>query len=242
MKKILAFVMVLVCILILNACNNKGNEQQELISDKQQELSDTVKKDSDTVTANETKGAYTYEEMCELPADELLDLFIQNGLIISDELKQSFTEEELQSLFKDNFALWHTGESLMDYTAYIDLAEQTKTIYESIVDGSMKMNLEPNEDLPDENGQQYFNATVLEIKDGLVKVECTEPFNSGISVGEEVSVPMDVVAVSGAPELSIGDDIRVVFNGNTMETDPLQIETVFAIYLLDEDGEAIQNN
>ena len=103
-------------------------------------------------------------------------------------------------------------------------------------------NNEPNEDLPDENGQQYFNATVLEINEDLVKVECTESFNSGISVGEEVSVPTDVVATSGAPELSIDDDIRVVFNGNTMETDPLQIGTVFAIYLLDEDGEAIPNN
>lgn len=103
-------------------------------------------------------------------------------------------------------------------------------------------NKEPNEDLPDENGAQYFNATVLEINDGLVKVECTEPFNSGISVDEEVSVPTDVVAASGAPELSIDDDIRVVFNGNTMETDPLRIGIVFAIYLLDDDGEAIPNN
>ena len=94
---------------------------------------DTEMIDRYTVTANETKGAYTYEEMCELPADELLDLFIQNGLMISDELKQSFTEEELQSLFKDNFVFWHTGECLMDYTVYIDLAEQTKIIYESIV-------------------------------------------------------------------------------------------------------------
>lgn len=133
MKKVLSFVMVLVCILTLNACNNEGNEQQERISDKQQETSDTMKKDSYTVTANETKGAYTYKEMCELPADELLDLFIQNGLIISDELKQSFTEEELQSLFKDHFVFWHTGECLMDYTMYIYLAEQTKIIYESIV-------------------------------------------------------------------------------------------------------------
>lgn len=103
-------------------------------------------------------------------------------------------------------------------------------------------NNEPNEDLSDENGQQYFNATVLEINDGLVKVECTEPFNSSISVGEEISVPTDVVAASGAPELSINDDIRVVFNGSTIETDPLRIGIVFAIYLLDADGEAIPNS
>lgn len=102
---------------------------------------------------------------------------------------------------------------------------------------------EPNEDLSDANGRQaYFNATVLELSNGAVKVECTEPFDSGILIGEELSVSTDVVAASGAPELAIGDDIRVVFDGDVMESYPLQIGTVFAIYLLDENGEAIPNN
>ena len=35
-----------------------------------------------------------------MPAKELLDLFIQNGLVINDDLKSSFTKEELQTLFK----------------------------------------------------------------------------------------------------------------------------------------------
>ena len=100
---------------------------------------------------------------------------------------------------------------------------------------------EPNEDSSDANGQVYFNATVLELNDGSVKVECTESFDSGILVGEEFSVSMDVVAASGAPELAIDDDIRVMFNGDVMESHPLQIGTVFAIYLLDENGEAIPN-
>lgn len=114
------------------SCNEiQQNEPKENITLAFSSIEEMVQ--TFTVTANETKGAYTYKEMCELPADELLDLFIQNGLIISDELKQSFTEEELQSLFKDQFVFWHTGECLMDYTMYIDLAEQTKIIYESIV-------------------------------------------------------------------------------------------------------------
>ena len=81
-----------------------------------------------------TKGAYIYEELCELSAEELLDLFIQNGLVINDELKQSYTEEELQSLFKEHFSMWHTGISAFNDTMYIDLAEQTKMVYESIVE------------------------------------------------------------------------------------------------------------
>ena len=76
----------------------------------------------------------TYEELSEMPAEELLDLFIKNGLVISDELKQSYTEEVLQSLFKEHFVLWHTGVSSMDHTMYIDLAEQTKTIFDKITE------------------------------------------------------------------------------------------------------------
>lgn len=135
MKKSILLFLVLFCVSSLIGCTplsgSEVNGQQELISDKQQEPSDTMEKENHTM--NETGDAYTYEELCELPAEELLDLFIQNGLVISDELKQLYTEEELQSLFKEHFALWHTGVSSMDYTMYIDLAEQTKTIYDSIV-------------------------------------------------------------------------------------------------------------
>lgn len=81
-----------------------------------------------------TRNVYTYEELSEMSAKELLDLFIQNGLVISDEMRASFTEEELQNLFKENFHLWHTGVSAHSYTMYIDLAEQTKVIYDKIAE------------------------------------------------------------------------------------------------------------
>lgn len=93
-----------------------------------------------------------------------------------------------------------------------------------------------------EVGQVYFNARVLEVNDGYVDVRCLEAFNSGISVDEEFSVTKDVVSAEGVPELNVDDNIRVVFNGDVMESDPLQIGTVYAIYLLDENGEVIPNN
>lgn len=93
-----------------------------------------------------------------------------------------------------------------------------------------------------EKGQVSFNATVLELNDGSVKVKCTDAFNSGISVHEEFSVSTDVVAANGAPEMVVGDHIRVLFNGEIMESDPLQLGTVFAIYLLGENGAVIPND
>ena len=80
--------------------------------------------------------------------------------------------------------------------------------------------------------QAYFNAKVLEVNKEYVDVRCIEAFNSGISVDEEFSVTKDVVSAGGAPELKV----------DVMESDPLQIGTVYAIYLLDENGEVIPNN
>ena len=93
-----------------------------------------------------------------------------------------------------------------------------------------------------EAGQAYFNAVVLEVNKGYIDVRCIEAFSSGISVDEEFSVKTDVVSVKGVPELNADDNIRVVFNGEIMESDPLQLGTVYAIYLLDENGEVIPNN
>lgn len=90
-----------------------------------------------------------------------------------------------------------------------------------------------------EKGQAYFNATVLELNDGSVQVRCTDAFHSGIPLHKEFSVSTDVTAADGAPEMAVGDQIRVVFNGEIKESDPIQLGTVFAIYRLDESGEAI---
>lgn len=93
-----------------------------------------------------------------------------------------------------------------------------------------------------ELGQAYFNAKVLEVNKKYIDVRCIKSFNSGISGDEEFSITKDVVSADGVPELNVDDNIRVVFDGNVMESAPLQIGTVYAIYLLDEDGEAILNN
>ena len=82
----------------------------------------------------------------------------------------------------------------------------------------------------------------MEVNKKNINVRCIETFNSGISVDEEFSVTKEVVSAKGTPELNVGDNIRVVFNGDVMESDPLQIGTVYAIYLLDENREVIPNN
>ena len=106
MKKWVALFLTLACLLAMGGCGQQ--------------------------TVLEEKRYYTYEELEALPADELLDLFIENGLVINDELKASFTEEELQILFKEGFHYWCTGICPMSWTPYFDLAKQAKAVYDKI--------------------------------------------------------------------------------------------------------------
>ena len=88
------------------------------------------------------------------------------------------------------------------------------------------------------NGQDYFDAAVLEVHDNYILAECLELTSGAVSPGTEARVSTEVVAAKGIPEVTIGDNVRVVFTG-VQESDPLGFDTVFAIYLLDEDGEPI---
>ena len=125
MRKHIALLLALVCVLGLVGCSQQG--QQDIITPTQNN-----EEISQTDIQSEAEQKYTYEELSEMPAEELLDLFIQNGLVINDDLKASFTDEELQTLFKENFHLWHTGVSARSHTMYCDLAEQTKAIFDKI--------------------------------------------------------------------------------------------------------------
>lgn len=90
----------------------------------------------------------------------------------------------------------------------------------------------------EQNGQDYFDAEVLAVHDTYLSVECLEETSGAVSSGTEVTVSTDVVHAEGMPELKEGDCVRVVFDG-VQETHPVQLHTVFAIYLLDETGEVI---
>lgn len=178
MRNHIALLLALVCVLGLVGCSQQG--QQDIITPTQNN-----EEISQTDIQSEAEQKYTYEELSEMPAEELLDLFIQNGLVISDELKQSYTEEELQSLFKEHFALWHTGVSSMDYTVYMDLAEQTKAIFDKIAipnfsyaeDAAIYLECEPGV-----KTSGFVNTTETEITFENVaeraKNECTVEYNS----------------------------------------------------------------
>ena len=89
-----------------------------------------------------------------------------------------------------------------------------------------------------EKTQNYFNATVLEIHEASILVECLDVTSGVVTQGQEVEVSTNVVSANGVPELKIGDNIRIVC-GKVNDSIPLEIEQVFAIYLLDAEESVI---
>ena len=97
---------------------------------------------------------------------------------------------------------------------------------------------EPVGDPPEANGQDYFNAEVVEVLDNRVSVRCLDITTGAITEGTELSVTTKVSSANEVPEMEVGVHIRVVFSG-VMETDPLRLQTVFSIWKLDENGEVL---
>ena len=98
---------------------------------------------------------------------------------------------------------------------------------------------EPVGDPPKANGQDYFNAEILEVLDNQIKVRCLDVTTGAISEGVELSVTTDVSSANEVPEMEVGDHVRVVFSG-VRETYPPQLQTVFSIWQVDENGDVIQ--
>ena len=96
----------------------------------------------------------------------------------------------------------------------------------------------PVGDPPEANGQDYFNAEVLEVLDNRITVRCLGITTGAITEGTELSVTTKVSSANEVPEMEVGDHIRVVFSG-VMETDPPRLETVFSIWKVDENGEVL---
>lgn len=86
-----------------------------------------------------------------------------------------------------------------------------------------------------------FRATVLEVYENSILVEPSEGKEIRKSA-DKISVSLDVISTVEVPQLEEGAQVSIVYNGDVLESYPAQIKTVFAIYLLDEDGEAMKEN
>ena len=78
------------------------------------------------------KPEYTYAELEAMPADELTDLFVANGLEIDEEFREIMTKEEFQELFKRNLMPFSQGITTYGHVIYSTLADSAKEVYEKL--------------------------------------------------------------------------------------------------------------
>ncbi len=109
-------------------------------------------------------------------------------------------------------------------------------ILPKISDAAIQNNDSIEDELSPQNQNPYFNATVLEVYENSVLVEPFE--NEEIrKSSDKISVSTSVISTNPVPKLKKGMKIRVVYNGEILETYPASLGEVFAIYELDKNGE-----
>lgn len=93
--------------------------------------------------------------------------------------------------------------------------------------------------------QNYINAVVDDITEDSINIIPidNEDVNSEKDIINAKSgiVNKNIISTDKLPELEKGDKIRIVYNGESVQEDPLKIDIVFAIYLLNENDEVIPN-
>lgn len=75
---------------------------------------------------------YTYEELCDMPAMELYDLFLDHGLVVDDALNH-IAKERMAEIFKREFERFESGGSfIMSAKGWRELKQDTEEVYEKI--------------------------------------------------------------------------------------------------------------
>ncbi|MGG7177387.1 hypothetical protein ACQPU1_07350 [Clostridium paraputrificum] len=88
-------------------------------------------------------------------------------------------------------------------------------------------------DSSNEKGQEFFNAVVLEVQENYLLVEPIEGEDE-LKSSDRIKVTKDIVSKAGVPDVKVGDEIRIVYNGEIMESYPARLGVVYAIYRADE--------
>ena len=84
----------------------------------------------------------------------------------------------------------------------------------------------------------YVNAIITEIAEDKIVLETIADAVGSIRRNTPVAFnPAEVLNKKTVQGLSVGDEIRIMYNDNRIRLeDPLWLEVVFAVYPLDEDG------
>ena len=64
---------------------------------------------------------------------ELYNTFIDNGLVVNDELKSNLSEEEIAEMLKEDFEMLSKGITARNHSMYYDFSNEVKRVYDKLV-------------------------------------------------------------------------------------------------------------
>lgn len=85
------------------------------------------------------------------------------------------------------------------------------------------------------NDEYFFDGQVLEVGENAILVKPNED-EIALKSENEISVSLDFISTIPVPHFNVGDSVRVIYNGQITKSIPPQINGVFAVYLLDDNG------
>lgn len=200
------------------------------------------KDDSARILMGEANGSdlidYLYKKTWKKCNEPISDLISPGSVefLIADGCRLTIHHKQKDNFF--SYAVMTIGENTVyyrasydDYKNAVDILKAPQALQEEPTTDSITIT--PTGEEIKVNSNPYFNATVLKIyeKSVLVKpFEDEDEFNSA----DKITIGKKTVSTKEFPELSVGDEIRIVYNGEIQETYPAHLPTVFAVYLLDE--------
>ena len=161
--------------------------------------------------------------------------------------KFSFSFSLLSSYFavgtyeeNDDFIVAQTDDGKYKYTFkknrqnFVFAADESSQMPScSLTDGAV---FQPTETKDAQSGTNpYFNAEVLEVNDNSILVK-PDAGSGEIKSADKIYVSLNVISTIPIPTFKVGDRVRVIYNGEIAESYPAQINKVFVIYLLSDEG------
>lgn len=100
----------------------------EIVTDPHSAIRTGESETTSVESLNERMDHYTLEQFHKMPAEALLNIFIEHGLELDDNIA-SLERSELARVFKGEFDLFIQGTTALNYSGWNDLAKQVQKIY-----------------------------------------------------------------------------------------------------------------
>lgn len=78
--------------------------------------------------------SYSHNELLALPAEELYELFIHNGLVVDEELRRYMSDKQIADMLKKEFDMLITGFPQRSHSMYLRFAKEVQIVYEQMME------------------------------------------------------------------------------------------------------------